>query len=109
LLVLLAAGCGGEEPRLPRDLAEQLAARSDAAAARLESGEECAGQAEVKALQAAVIEAVNSGRVPGDLQEELLGHVNALVEVTSCPPIPGGENAPEEARALADWLREKAG
>jgi hypothetical protein len=33
LLVLLAAACGGEEPRIPRDLAEQLSGLSDAAAA----------------------------------------------------------------------------
>jgi len=109
VLVLLAVGCGVEEPGLPNDLAAQLIASSDSAAARLESGEPCAGHTEVKALQAGVIEAVNSGRVPGDLQEELLGHVNALLDVTSCPPIPGNDDPAEDARNLSEWLRANSG
>lgn len=105
---LLAGGCGGG-PTLPSDLAAQLAARSDSAAARLESGQFCAARADAAALQNQSIAAINSGRVPADLQEELLGSVNALLEAISCTPPAADDGAAEDARALADWLRETSG
>ena len=101
---LLAAGCGGE-PSLPSDLAAQLAARSDSTAARLESGEFCAARADAVALQGRAIAAINAGRVPTELQEELLGSVNALLEAISCVPPRADDGAAEDARQLADWLR----
>ncbi len=107
MLVLLAAGCGGEEPTLPADLATQLSNRSDSAMAQLESGDVCAAREGAEVLQTKAIGAINAGRVPGDLQEELLGHVNALLDAISCtPPEAGG--AAEEARALGEWLRERS-
>lgn len=105
---LLAAGCGGGEPGLPSGLAEQLAARSDSAAAQLESGEFCAARENAAALQSRAITAINSGQVPADLQEELLGSVNALLEGISCTPPAADEGAAEDARALGEWLRENS-
>jgi hypothetical protein len=47
--------------------------------------------------------------VPAELHEELLGSVNALLEATSCTPPDADDGAAEDARALADWLRERSG
>jgi hypothetical protein len=52
------------------------------------------------------IAAINTGRVPPDLQEELLGSAGALLEAISCTPPDADDGAAEDARALADWLRE---
>lgn len=73
-------------------LAERLAARSDAVAERLESGDACAARAEAEALQEEAIAAVNGRRVPRPFQEHLLGSVTALVESIECvPPAPVAE------------------
>jgi len=109
VLALLAAGCGGDEPRLPAGLATQLAARSDSTAARLESNEVCAARTDAATLQSQAIGAINAGRVPAELQEELLGRVNALLAAISCPATEADDGAAEDARALADWLREQSG
>ena len=109
MLVLLAAGCGGEEPRLPADVATQLAARSDSTAAHLESGDACAARKDAETLQSKAIDAINARRVPADPQEELLGHVNALLEAISCTPAEADDGAADDARTLADWLRERSG
>ena len=108
MLVLLAAGCGGEEPRLPGNLAGQLAARSDSTALQLESGQACAARKDAAILQRQAIGAINAGRVPAGLQEELLGRVNALLDAISCPG-EADDRAAEEAQVLADWLRERSG
>jgi hypothetical protein len=47
--------------------------------------------------------------VPAELQEELLGSVNALVEAISCTPPGADDGATGAARVLADWLRERSG
>jgi hypothetical protein len=52
---------------------------------------------------------VNDGSVPAGLQEELLGSANALLEAVSCVPPRAGDGAAEDARELADWLRERSG
>ncbi len=54
------------------------------------------------------IRAINDGRVPERLQEELLGSVNALVEGISCTPPGAADGAEKDARALAEWLRVEA-
>jgi hypothetical protein len=108
VLVLLAAGCGGG-PSLPHDLAAQLASRSDAVAASLEQARFCAARTDALALQARTIAAVNAGRVPADLQEELLGSVNALVDGISCTPARADDGAAADARDLADWVRDRSG
>jgi hypothetical protein len=87
----------------------QLAARSHAAAGRLEAGEFCAARADASVLQRRAIAAINSGRVTPELQEELLGSVNALLEAISCTPPTAADGAAAEARALADWLEDRAG
>ena len=109
MLALLAAGCGGEEPRLPKALAAQLAARVDSTAAQLESGAACTARGDAAAIQRQAIGAINSGRVPTELQEELLGRVNALLAAISCPATDADDGAAEHARALSGWLLEQSG
>ena len=106
LLVFLASGCGGEEHGLSNDLAEPLAARSEAVASEIEAGDACGARAEAEALQAGVIAAVNDGDVPQELQEELLGSVTALLDAIECEPPTAAESAAGEARRVADLLRE---
>ena len=104
LLVLLAAGCGGEERGLSSEL-EQLAVRSESVAAKVEAGEACAARAEAEALQADSIAAVNDGEVPAELQEDLLGSVNALLAAIGCDPAVALDSASTDARNLAALLR----
>ena len=105
LLVLLAAGCGGEERGLSRDLAERLAVRSESVASEVAAGHTCAARADAEQLQAETIAAVNDGEVPGELQEELLGSVNALLAAIECDPPVAPDRAAADARRLADLLR----
>ncbi|MBA2474724.1 MAG: hypothetical protein H0V40_02020 [Actinobacteria bacterium] len=65
-------------------------------------------------LQRRTIAAINEGRVPGALQEDLLSSVNLIAESARCrpgakAPPAGGGDAEREARALAGWLRARAG
>jgi hypothetical protein len=106
-LALLAAGCGGE-PSLAQPRAEAFASRADAAAGHLEREEFCSGRRDAVALQRQTIAAINVGAVPAELQEELLGSVNALVERISCRPPDADDGAAATARELADWLRERS-
>ena len=106
--VLLAAGCGGE-PSLANPLATTLAAHADAAAAHLEREEFCAASEDADVLQRRTIAAINEGAVPAELQEDLLGSVNALAEAVSCTPPAAADGAAADARELADWLEERAG
>jgi hypothetical protein len=110
VLVLLAAGCGGgEEAALPSDLAERLAVQSESVAAEVESGEFCTARAAAVGLQQQAIRAINSGRVPAELQEELLGSANTLLAGISCTRPEAADGTAEDAQALADWLRESSG
>ena len=59
-------------------------------------------------IQRQTIAAINQGRVPANLQEELLGSVTALVEGISCTPPDADDGAAETARDLAGWLRERS-
>ncbi len=85
---LLLAGCGGGEgrqlqpapqPRLPRALAQQLAARADRVGERLDTNDRCGAVAEASQLQREVIQAINARRVPKRLQEPLQSAANSLV------------------------------
>lgn len=105
-LVLLASGCGGEERGLSSDLAERLAARSDAVAALLDRGDPCGARSEAQRLQTDAIAAANAGRIPPALQEELLAAATELVEAIECPSSLGGTGS-VEARNLSSWLRER--
>jgi hypothetical protein len=82
------AGCGQTKhtappPHLPRALAQQLAREANAVHTR---------RAAVR-LQRHVIAAINAGRVPAALQEELQSRANAVAE------------QPSRARSFAAWLR----
>ena len=47
--------------------------------------------------------------MPAELQEELLGSVNALSEGVSCAPPGADDGVAADARELADWLRDRSG
>ena len=47
--------------------------------------------------------------MPAELQEELLGSVNALAESVSCAPADASDGAAGDARELADRLDELSG
>jgi hypothetical protein len=108
--VLLAAGCGGgeEQPSLAQPLAEALASRAESAAGHLDLDEFCAARTDAVVLQQQLISAINDGAVPAELQEELLGSVNALTEAISCTPPGADAGAAEDAGELADRLRERS-
>jgi hypothetical protein len=84
------AGCGEEKrdappPRLPAPLAHRLADEADAVHTRKAA----------RRLQREVIAAINAGRVPAALQEELSSRANAVAE------------RPSRARSFAAWLRRR--
>ena len=84
------AGCGEADqaappPRLPAPLAHRLAREADAVHTR---------KAALR-LQRDVIAAINAGRVPAALQEELQSRANAVAE------------RPSRARSFAVWLRRR--
>jgi hypothetical protein len=98
-VALVLAGCGSGEgrraaplPRLPQDVATQLARRSDKIAAALDGGDPCRALAEAQRLQRDTIQAINDRRVPGPFQEHLGAAVNDLVSRIECvPPADKGE------------------
>lgn len=106
---LLLAGCGGggvqneraaaPPPRLPHALAQELAQRADAVAARLARGDACAAKAQAATLQRAAIASV--ARIPAALREELVGGVNDLVaRLPHCvPPPPQTQPPPPPAQS----------
>ena len=89
LIVLLTAcsfvaGCGSTarqaapSPQLPRTLAQRLAHEADVVAARWQAGDRSGAQRLAARLQREAIRAINDGRVPPTLQEELQGGANAV-------------------------------
>jgi hypothetical protein len=86
VLAAVLAGCGGggdansKEPTLPRPLAERLAAQSEAVADALAAGEAQSAAARAAKLRDEAIAAIDDGRVPPELQEELGTAVNLLAE-----------------------------
>jgi hypothetical protein len=92
LALVVLAGCGGdEEPRLPRAWADT--------AARIETAPCADGRRAADRLRARVIAAINAGRVPADLQEELTSKLNAVAAWQSCA------DGRRRAGDLASWLR----
>jgi hypothetical protein len=81
------AGCGQAQhappPRLPTALAHRLAREADAVHTRKAA----------RRLQREVVAAINAGRVPAALQEDLSSRANAVAE------------RPSRARSFAAWLR----
>jgi hypothetical protein len=106
--VLFAAAWGGEGPGLASDLAAQLAQRADAAAAAGDANRFCAARAQVVELQTRTIAAVNDGLVPAELQEELLGSVNALLDGVTCEPASAVDGWADAARDLSSWVRDRS-
>ena len=102
LAAVLAAGCGStgggtrvEAPRLPRALAQRLAAESDAVAAALARGDACEAARLAGRLRADATASI--GRVPASFQEPLSSGVNALVSaVPACVPATTTEAQPPE-------------
>jgi hypothetical protein len=85
------AGCGQAKhaappPHLPPALAQRLAREADTVHTR---------KAALR-LQRAIIAAINAGRVPAGLQEELQSRANAVAE------------RPSRARSFAAWLRARS-
>ena len=106
VLVLLAAGCGGgDEGGISNDVAERLALRSESVATEVEAGDACGARVEAEALQREAIAAVNAGDVPMEIQEDVLGAVNALLAAIGCDPAVALDSAVTDARALAALLR----
>lgn len=97
------AGCGGngEEtapgPTLPQGLASDLADRSDAIADSYAGGDVCGAAGQADDLLAAVLAAIDEGRVPAEFQESLTGTANKLVNEINC-----AEEAPATTEAEPD-------
>ena len=84
---LAVSGCGGgeqtAEPTLPRTVAEDLAARSDAIADALDAGDVCTAAGRADELRAATITAINNGQVPQEFQAVLHARANELVNTVN--------------------------
>jgi hypothetical protein len=98
------AACGGSEerarpPKIPAGLAQDFAAQADAIAASLEAGDPCGAKERADALQAAVTEAINGGRIPTRFRGELQSTVDELVQIECVPPEPPAEE-PASCNAL---------
>ena len=104
------AGCGGGEaeperradaPKIPRDVADDLAARSDAVADRFEAGDVCGAAVEADALVDETRAAIEAGDVPQRYEDELLATALELQNSINCeqappPPQPQPEEEEEE-------------
>jgi hypothetical protein len=96
-VALCLGGCGsGAEhrapppPLLPQAMAAGLAQTSDAVAAALDGGDPCGALTIAQDLQRQTIGAINTGRVPGPLEEPLQNAVNDLAGRIQCVPPPSG-------------------
>ena len=100
--VVTVAGCGGAHratphpPKLPRELAAQLATLSDSVAAQLESGNDCGALAVARQLETQTAVAINGGRVPVSLRQPLRRATDDIVGGIQCtPPAAHGEPKPK--------------
>jgi hypothetical protein len=88
--VLLAPACRGSgetapaDQRLPRALAESLAAKSDAVATRLDAGDSCGAAEEATSLQEAALAAIADGDIPSAFEAELEANVTELAGQIRC-------------------------
>jgi hypothetical protein len=106
-LVVALAGCGGagkastppERPALGAAVAERLASRSDAVAARLAAGDVCGAAHEADALRAQAVAAVAAGEVPPSFRAGLLTTARGLVDAVNCPPPPAAQPAATDGEA----------
>jgi hypothetical protein len=72
-------------PAIDADVADRLAAASDAIADALDAGDVCTAAVRADELNAQVIEAVNAGAIPPAFQEPLTARTNELVNEVNCP------------------------
>lgn len=104
---LILSGCGGgdakraaPQPKLPTNVATDLAARSDAVAIALDAGDSCQALAEAERLRQDAIAAINAGGVPAVFQEQLQSAVNRLVARIDCVP-PAAEDDGDRGKGKA--------
>jgi hypothetical protein len=117
---LALAGCGGgadpepAPPALPRALAQDLAAQAEQIAATFAAGDVCGAAGQADELKDAATAAVDAGRVPAAMRQELLATVEVLVNEINCPPPepPPAEEEDEceelerEKKALDEQIKE---
>ena len=117
---LAFAGCGGgadpepAAPALPRALAQDLAAQAEQIAETLAAGDVCGAAGQADELKDAATAAVDAGRVPAAMRQELLATVEVLVNEINCPPPepPPAEEEDEceeleqEKKALDEQIKE---
>jgi hypothetical protein len=85
---LVLAGCGGgsasvddqtdASPRIERDVATRLAARSDEVARLLQSRDDCGAMTEAERLRDELTQAISRGVIPEVYLEDLSGAVNEI-------------------------------
>ena len=112
--VTLLAGCGSHraqpppEPKLPRALAHSWSREAKAVAAALGADRACLARQRAERLLGDVVAAINAGRVPHALLEQLTSLVNALPAQIACTPPKGsqqpGATGEADAHNLAAWL-----
>ena len=109
-------GCGGGEPepergvdapKIPRDVADDLAARSDAVADRFEAGDVCGAAVEADALVDETRAAIDAGDVPERYQDELLATAIELQNSINCPPAPAPPQPQPEEEEKEEEKEEK--
>jgi hypothetical protein len=111
---LVLAGCGSGEqrraapqPKLPRGVAAELAARSDQVAGALDRGDPCNALEEAKRLQQDAIRAINDRRVPGPFQEQLGAAVNDVISRIQCTPPAGDDEGGKHGKPNGHKKRER--
>lgn len=88
VLALIGAGCGGGGEGLTQAARERLAARSDAVAARLETGDACAARRAAVQLRRDAQQLLAGGGVSAEAAAELRARVSSLVRAIVCVPPP---------------------
>ena len=89
-LAIALAGCGdstrtsAQEPALPPEVANDLAAKSDQIADALDSGDVCGAASLADRLKNAAEAAVSGGRVPPAFQDELEQTTTELQNEVNC-------------------------
>jgi hypothetical protein len=90
-VALVLTSCGGGEqrraapqPKIPHQLAEQLAEHSDQVADAFAAGDSCRALEEARHLQRDAIKAINGGRIPARFQEHLAATVSDLAARIEC-------------------------
>jgi hypothetical protein len=97
-VALALAGCGGgseqssDEQAIPRAVAADLAAKSEAIAAAYDSGDVCGAAELADDLKNALDDAIAGGEIPAAFQRELDENATELQSELKCPPAPEEED-----------------